>query len=53
VNVSYYKGFTNYTGSTGRNKVRSTINPGGPVVDIIQSISGNPRVASQRRRNRP
>jgi hypothetical protein len=53
VNVSYYKGFTNYVGSTGRNKVRSTINPAGSVVDVIQSVSGNTRIASQRRRNRP
>jgi hypothetical protein len=53
VNVSYYSGFTNYTGSTGRNKVRSTVRATVPTPDVIQTVSGNTRVASQRRRNRP
>lgn len=53
VNVSYYEGFTNFTGPTGRMRARSTLRTGGPVVDDISSWSANTRFASQRRRNRP
>jgi hypothetical protein len=52
VSVSYYKGFTVFTGSTGRAHNVSTPRPT-PVVDAIIGHSGNPRFASQRRRNRP
>ena len=53
VNVSYYSGFTNFTGPTGRERARSTPRVGAAVVDAITAVSGNPRYASQRRRNRP
>lgn len=52
VSVSYYSGFTVVTSpTTGRSrnvpKLRTT-----PLVDSITSVRGNPRVASQRRRNK-
>lgn len=52
VQVSYYSGFTSVQNPVTmryRNipKVRAT-----PLVDTINSVSGNPRVASQRRRNK-
>jgi hypothetical protein len=53
VNVSYYEGFTNFTGPTGRDRARSTPRAGAAVVDAITAVSANPRYASQRRRNRP
>jgi hypothetical protein len=53
VNVSFYSGFTNFTGPTGRQRARSTPRAGAAVVDTITSVSVNPIIASQRRRNRP
>lgn len=50
VNVSYYSGFTNGTGPTGRARVIPTLR-GTPVVDPINSSQLNPHFASQRRRN--
>lgn len=50
VNISYFQGFTNHTYPSGR--VKAIPNPRvTPVVDTITNISGNPNVASQRRRN--
>lgn len=50
VNVSYFQGFVNHTFPSGRVRpvpvLRST-----PFVDTIESVSTNPHVASQRRRN--
>lgn len=49
VNISYYSGFTNYTGSGGRAKVRN--NPRAtPLVDSITSLAPRIIVGSQRRR---
>lgn len=50
VNVSYYSGFTNGTGPTGRAKVIPTLRET-PVVDPIIGVGINPNIASQRRRN--
>lgn len=50
VNVSYYEGFTNTTGPTGRAKTKPTPRET-PLVDIITGYSVNPNIASQRRRN--
>lgn len=52
VQVSWYSGFTVVTSpTTGRSrnvpKLRTT-----PLVDVVTSVRGNPRVASQRRRNK-
>lgn len=52
VNVSYYSGFSNYTGPTGRMRARSTVRAAA-VVDAVVGLSVNTRFASQRRRNRP
>lgn len=53
VNVSFYSGYTNFTGPTGRIRARSTPRVGAAVVDNIIATSANTRFASQRRRNRP
>lgn len=50
VNVSYYQGFTNGVGPTGRARVIPTLR-GSPVVDPIVGVSCNSNIASQRRRN--
>lgn len=50
VNVSWYEGFTNYTGSGGRAKVRNSLRSGGPVVDNVSTHSTRTVVGSQRRR---
>lgn len=50
VNVSYYQGFTNGMGPTGRARVIPTLRAA-PVVDPIVGISVNSNIASQRRRN--
>jgi len=50
VNVSYYSGFTNGVGPTGRAKVNPNLRVT-PVVDPIVGVDVNPAVASQRRRN--
>lgn len=52
VQVSYYSGFTVITSpTTGRTrnvpKLRTT-----PLIDVVSAVRGNPRVASQRRRNK-
>lgn len=50
VNISYYQGFTNHTYPSGR--VRPVPNPRAtPLVDLILHYVGNPKLASQRRRN--
>lgn len=50
VSVSYYTGFTNHTFPSGR--VRAIPNlRGTPLVDVVDAISLNPKLASQRRRN--
>lgn len=49
VNVSYYTGFTNYTGSGGRAKVRSNQRTT-PVVDIVTGHIARATIGSQRRR---
>lgn len=50
VNVSYFEGYTNFTFPSGRvkaiPKLRAT-----PLVDVVTGYSGNPNLASQRRRN--
>lgn len=53
VSVSYYEGFTNYMGPTGRYRARSTVKSGTelPIVpDAVTSTTVNAKVASQRRR---
>lgn len=50
VNVSYYDGFTNVTGPTGRARAVPTLRVT-PVVDDVAGYNTNPQVASQRRRN--
>jgi hypothetical protein len=52
VNVSYYKGFTTHTGPTGRVSNISTVRPA-VIIDDVSSMTVDPRIASQRRRNRP
>lgn len=51
VNVSYFQGFTNHTYPSGRVRpipnVRST-----PLIDVIEDTVVNPKVGSQRRRNK-
>lgn len=49
VNVSWYEGFTNYTGSGGRAKVRANLR-GTPVVDVVTTHDARPTLGSQRRR---
>lgn len=54
VNVSYYEGFTNFTGPTGRIRARSTVKSGAelPIVpDPVTAVTVNGKPASQRRRN--
>lgn len=51
VNVSYYEGFTNYTGSGGRAKVRAN-QRSSPQVDNVTGWTPNAIVGSQRRRLR-
>lgn len=50
VAVSYFQGFTNFTGPTGRTRPRSTVR-NTPLVDAIITRTVNSHVASQRRRN--
>ena len=50
VNVSFYQGFTNVTYPSGRTYPRPTTRAT-PVVDDVISVTANPKVASQRRRN--
>lgn len=50
VNVSYYQGFTVHIKPSGRAQNIPTPRVT-PVVDQVVNISGNPRAASQRRRN--
>lgn len=50
VGVSYYQGFTNVAGPTGRMRPKSTIRGGGPVVDAVTSIQVQSFIGSQRRR---
>lgn len=52
VNVSYYSGFTNFTGPTGREKARATVRAVVPTPDPIVATSVNQAPSSQRRRNR-
>lgn len=49
-NVSYYSGFTNFTGPTGRMRARSTVRATA-LIDAVTATSTNAKVASQRRRN--
>jgi hypothetical protein len=49
VNVSYYAGFTNFVGVTGRSRPRSTVRAV-PLVDIVSDTSINGHLATQRRR---
>lgn len=51
VNVSYYHGFTNVTYPSGRVRPVPTLRSS-PVVDVINGYGANPKVASQRRRNK-
>lgn len=52
VNVSYYQGGAMYpTSNPDREKFRSALRTGGPVVDDINSWNGDQKLASQRRRN--
>lgn len=53
VSVSYYEGFTNFTGPTGRTRARSTVRTTPPPipVDVVTSASCNAKPGSQRRRN--
>jgi hypothetical protein len=51
VAVSYYKGFANKTGPTGRAYSVPTINPSGPVVDGVGGYIIRPDLGTQRRRN--
>lgn len=52
VNVSYYEGFTNYTGPTGRERARATVRTVPPPipVDVINSVAAQTKIGSQRRR---
>jgi len=51
VSISYFSGFTNHTFPSGR--VRPIPNPRAtPLVDQIATFTMNPKVASQRRRNK-
>lgn len=50
VNVSYYEGFTNVTYPSGRTYPRPTLRSS-PLVDEVVSVSANPKIGSQRRRN--
>lgn len=50
VNVSYYSGFTVFTGPTGRARNIPKLRTGGPQVDAVTSVTANGRVGSQRRR---
>lgn len=51
VNVSYYSGFTVVTNPiTGRARNVPTVRPGGPLVDLINSVSTRDVVGTQRRR---
>lgn len=50
VNVGFYKGFTVHTGTTGRARNVSTVNPAGPTVDTIVSYVARTGVADQRKR---
>lgn len=50
VNVSYYSGFTVFTGPTGRARNISKLRTAGPQVDPITGIAANGRPANQRRR---
>lgn len=50
VNVSYFKGFTNFTEPSGRVRAIPTLRPV-PLVDAVAGYAINPNVASQRRRN--
>ena len=49
-NVSYYSGFTNVTGPTGRARAKSTVRSSS-VIDLVVNYTINPHVGSQRRRN--
>lgn len=49
VNVSYYSGFTTYTGSGGRPKTRATLRAT-PLVDPVVTHDVNPFLGTQRRR---
>lgn len=49
-NVSFYQGFTNFTGPTGRERARSTPRTGSAVVDAMSSHALNPKFGTQRRR---
>lgn len=50
VNVSYYKGFVNVDGPTGRARAKSVINPDGPIVDVVTGFTAQPSIGTQRRR---
>jgi hypothetical protein len=50
VNVSYYEGFTVFTGPTGRARNIPKLRTGGPQVDAITSSAANIKPANQRRR---
>lgn len=50
VNVSYFQGFTNHTFPSGRIRPIPTLRAT-PVVDVVTQYTGNPNIASQRRRN--
>jgi hypothetical protein len=52
VNVSYYQGFTVVTDPvTGRARNVPKLRSGGPMVDVISSVTARPIVGTQRRRN--
>lgn len=51
VNVSYYSGFTNFTGPTGRTRARSTVRATVPAPDVVTAVAVNAKPGSQRRRN--
>jgi hypothetical protein len=48
--VSYFSGFHNVTGSTGRMRAASTVRTGAIPFDVANSITLNPKPGSQRRR---
>jgi hypothetical protein len=50
VNVSYYSGFTVFTGPTGRARNIPKLRTGGPVTDAITGWTANGKPANQRRR---